>query len=100
MPLSGVPPQAFLHLLQRVRLRRSLPEQHPMNVLGRMTSGSTYHDRPALFVPLQHGARAQAQPATHLGRHRNLAFCGELRMSERHSVIITTEEAARVLPAT
>src|SRR6266404_5066066 len=90
MPLSGVPPQAFPDLLERLRLRRRLPEQYPMNVLGRMTTGSTHHDRPALFVPLQHGARAQAQPATHHGRHRDLALCGELRLSERHPVSITT----------
>src|SRR5437899_10712018 len=90
MALSDVPPQAFLHLLERVRLRRCLPEQYPMNVLGRMTTGSTHHDRSALFLPLQYGARAQAQFATHLGRHRDLALRGELRMSERHRVPITT----------
>src|SRR2546422_3384479 len=57
---------AFLHLLERVRLRRCLPEQYPMNVLGRMATGSTHHDRSALFVPRSEEHTSELQSRLHL----------------------------------
>jgi len=49
-------------------------------------SASPANQEPAgVLHPFQYGARSQPQPAAHLGWHRNLALCRELRSRERHA---------------
>jgi len=67
MALLDVPSDAFLHLSDG-----SPPwcprEEHPMNVFGRMAACFADNDLIAILIPLEHRARANAQPVAYLGR--------------------------------
>ena len=45
---------------------------------------SSDDDLLAVFIPFEHGARADTEPSADLRRDRDLPLCGELRLSKGH----------------
>lgn len=53
-------------------------EQRSVNFLGGMRSGSSHDDPLTILLPLQYGARREAELAPNLSRHRDLPLGGQL----------------------
>jgi hypothetical protein len=81
MPFPDVSPDPFLHLLEIVTLWSPLGEQCLMDFLGAVPTGSPYNDLFSLFIPFQHGSRANPEFATHFSGYRYLPLGRDLRPS-------------------
>src|SRR5262245_2622448 len=82
-----VPPNALLQIAQCSGLW-GRGKHRPMHVLRRITPCSANDDLFTVVVPLNDGSRTDPEFPANLGRHGDLTLRGELRMRQRHSVIL------------
>src|SRR5271169_501603 len=78
MALRYVLPDSVLQFGEGSRLGRLVREKRGMNILPIVLSRPPHHYLPAFFVPLDDRPRTHAQPASHLGRYRDLSLRGDL----------------------
>lgn len=65
-----------------------------MNVFGRIAACLPDDHPVAILVPLEHRARADAQPLAHLRGNRDLTLRRDLRMCKRHELYYHGNEIA------
>ena len=81
MPASNVPFDSFFQLPKRLPLGRPFGEQSSVHVIGCNLSRFSDNDPVAVLIPFEHGTGSYPEPATDLGRDRDLSLCGEPRLS-------------------